>query len=649
MKKGLFVVVIMFFALIGLIMVNSTWVLAENQTISCEYGSPVLDGREDAFWKEIEFITGGTVVDGKSDTTIAFKTAWNEEMFYYYIEVYDTTPNTVGLNWMADSIDFQFDFVNDDKPGEADVSLDLPLRGYISLSRSGSIGGACGGLSSANIGMAAFVSELENDLGYAAEGAILWPADSEIYEGKVIGFDIQINDNISGTTRDAIITWSSPDFMGFARSNGYGDVTLVNSGIKGEEDMKAEDTIWTMEELLTPIWEGNTVYNESVMVLKNADGTVDPISLIYPIDSVVSVRSASLQTTYEENVDYKIEDGKLVIMPDGKIPMMEYSDYYPESKTNNCFEGTNGGYVYWSEGFIMHNMQIVVTYHHNSNWSGDVPEGQADALKNTIKKLENKEALNIVFYGDSITEGCNASGFVGAAPFVPKWSDLVTTALKDKYGYEDITCINTAVGGTGSGWALANVKDRVIEHNPDLVVLAFGGNDVVDRTGYITYVKKIVTKIRESNPDCEFVLIAPMIPNKEARGFMNYQPTYRISLNEYAKTETGIAVADVTAVHSQLLEVKSYRDMSGNNINHPNDFLVRIYAQVILETFDEESLVEDMVETEESDTNNTEAIDTQDEGSEKDNKIFIGVIIATIAILLVLSIVIGKYFRFFSK
>jgi uncharacterized protein (DUF1800 family) len=41
-------------------------------------------------------------------------------------------------------------------------------------------------------------------------------------------------------------------------------------------------------------------------------------------------------------------------------------------------------------------------------------------------------------------------------------------------------------------------------------------------------------------------------------------------------------VAPVTAIHSELLKKKKYWDMTGNNVNHPNDYLSSVYAQTIL-------------------------------------------------------------------
>jgi acyl-CoA thioesterase I len=43
-----------------------------------------------------------------------------------------------------------------------------------------------------------------------------------------------------------------------------------------------------------------------------------------------------------------------------------------------------------------------------------------------------------------------------------------------------------------------------------------------------------------------------------------------------------VVLADVTTLWTQLLARKSYYDVTGNGLNHPNDFGHRLYAQVIL-------------------------------------------------------------------
>ena len=44
----------------------------------------------------------------------------------------------------------------------------------------------------------------------------------------------------------------------------------------------------------------------------------------------------------------------------------------------------------------------------------------------------------------------------------------------------------------------------------------------------------------------------------------------------------GVALADATAVWERLLRHKHDFDLTGNGLNHPNDFGHRLYAQTVL-------------------------------------------------------------------
>ncbi len=56
-------------------------------------------------------------------------------------------------------------------------------------------------------------------------------------------------------------------------------------------------------------------------------------------------------------------------------------------------------------------------------------------------------------------------------------------------------------------------------------------------------------------------------------------PQYRDALAEL--TGPGVALADLTSVWTELLKFKQDWDLTGNGVNHPNDFGHRVYAQVI--------------------------------------------------------------------
>ena len=88
-------------------------------------------------------------------------------------------------------------------------------------------------------------------------------------------------------------------------------------------------TEFNLDQYLYPIWEGDISYAEAAFVREDEDGGIAPIKLLYPIDEIISVRSADLKTVYTPGDDYFIDDdGNLQIIPGGRIPVLAYDDYY---------------------------------------------------------------------------------------------------------------------------------------------------------------------------------------------------------------------------------------------------------------------------------------------------------------------------------
>ncbi len=336
-----------------------------------------------------------------------------------------------------------------------------------------------------------------------------------------------------------------------------------------------------MEECLAPIWEGDTVYNESFLPVRNEDNSLNPVQLLYDISEVISVKSYDLKTTYVENTDYKIENGKLIILEGSSIPVCSYSKFHP---TSGGIHRRGGGALAF-EDFDFNAYQTVVTYKHTDSYKGAVPLTQSEKFTNTLNKLKNKESLNVLFYGDSITVGANASGYNGVEPFMPMWPKLIVNQLKKAYNTTNINYINTAQGGRDSYWGKDNADSLAANKNPDLAFIGFGMNDTaITASVFCNNIKTIINKIRATNPNCEIVLIGTMLPNYLADEYYGQQYTFAESLKTLASSFENVAVANVTEVHKYMLERKNYEDTTGNNVNHPNDFLARVYAQVLLTT-----------------------------------------------------------------
>ena len=343
---------------------------------------------------------------------------------------------------------------------------------------------------------------------------------------------------------------------------------------------------YDLDAYMIPYWQGDTVYQESVMALENADGTISDIALMYKAKQIVCVRTSDLTTQFKEGKDYVLADGKLRILPDSAIPTVAYSDYYPAEDTGKTMvrnESYGGGYIFYAEGAAMHKLQIAVTYLHEDAFAGGIPTCKAEKLPGTKAKLENGEALKITVFGDSISTGLNSSSHVGAAPMADRWFDMFTKKLQQKYPAAQISLYNPSVSGKTSQWG-AQEATALLEET-DLCIIGFGANDGVGRNPPPIFkynIQAIMDAARAKNPDCEFVLISTMVPNKEAGNYYGIQKDY---LPELLSLETtGVAVADVTTFHENLLQVKRYCDISGNNVNHPNDFLARAYAQILWQT-----------------------------------------------------------------
>ena len=87
--------------------------------------------------------------------------------------------------------------------------------------------------------------------------------------------------------------------------------------------------------------------------------------------------------------------------------------------------------------------------------------------------------------------------------------------------------------------------------------------------------------VRDEVADVEFVVVSPMLPTPDctwvvASRFDEYRTALAKLIGE------GVVLADVTELWGKLVTLKDPHDLSGNGLNHPNDFGHRLYAQTIL-------------------------------------------------------------------
>ena len=173
----------------------------------------------------------------------------------------------------------------------------------------------------------------------------------------------------------------------------------------------------------------------------------------------------------------------------------------------------------------------------------------------------------------------------GQKPGQPTWAELLFHQMEEKW--QSPVCFhNTSVGGVDSEWAIENSSQRAANFHPDLVILGFGMNDRCGMEEYRNKTGRLIEAIRKVSPKTEFLLIASTLPNElaatEPYHFWAHQDEYSESLK--GLEGMGVAIADIQAVQKEIGKRKRYIDITGNWLNHPNDYLARILAQVVIKT-----------------------------------------------------------------
>lgn len=338
-------------------------------------------------------------------------------------------------------------------------------------------------------------------------------------------------------------------------------------------------------EQLRPFWLSGTMYGESVLFVKETPDAPPSASLLLVPTRILSVTSSSGDVTYAEGRDYVWKPGtRQITLPPGSCIVCKRPEDLrrePGSQRYRLTHRDGKGEILFGATHEYHDMQTEVTYQFNAaDWTGPRTAYAGDRLPNTVKKLQEKQPLTIALLGDSISTGCNASGWAKVAPFQPPYQDLLAQNLRETYGGE-VTLKNLAVGGTDTHWGLANI-DKVIATNPDLVILAFGMNDSAHRPAkdYQANMRAMIEAVRKACPNAEFILIATMLGNKDWTTLHHELfPQYRDALAELCGS--GVVLADMTSLWDAILQQKKYYDLTGNGVNHPNDFGHRLYGQVL--------------------------------------------------------------------
>jgi len=300
--------------------------------------------------------------------------------------------------------------------------------------------------------------------------------------------------------------------------------------------------------------------------------------LLFPAKTVRKVYNSVLGVEYCEGKDWICDrkSGTVELPPDSAIPHLTQAELhpanaklYPDPDANAVTGGPDAPDFLFSAKLFFAEHQIEVDYE---------PEYQ-DWQENSFERspfFRNTPIRRLVTLGDSITEGFNASGYIGRSPFRPPYPGLVAQALGAElfnYGCDGTSCCY-----------LPQVEEKAIAANPDLLTISYGMNDLRSLTPeqYIAQISKAADRFREALPQTQLMLISPMSGNPEwfATPVENTR-RFAAALKEYAAAEK-LIFADVFKVWTFAAERKGFMSLTGNGVNHPNDFGHALYARTIL-------------------------------------------------------------------
>ena len=210
------------------------------------------------------------------------------------------------------------------------------------------------------------------------------------------------------------------------------------------------------------------------------------------------------------------------------------------------------------------------------------------------KGLEEFGPINVVIFGDSVSHGAVRGYF--------DYENVYWNILKKKLNafrdYMPVNMINLSVGGTTAMHSLNRFDKQVFTHQPDLVILCFGLNDVNGAlSDYLDSLKYMFEKCK--NAGCDTIFLTPNMLNTYVAedtlehlkhyagvtaGFQNNgkMDEFIYSAIKLA-SEMGVSVCDCYSKWKKLSEETDITMLLANRINHPTSEMHNLFADALYE------------------------------------------------------------------
>ena len=210
------------------------------------------------------------------------------------------------------------------------------------------------------------------------------------------------------------------------------------------------------------------------------------------------------------------------------------------------------------------------------------------------KGLQEHGPINIVIFGDSVSHGA-VNGYID---YENVYWNLLKKKLNKFREYVPVNMINAAIGGTTARESVERLEKQVLKHEPDLIIVCFGLNDVNGPLeSYLTALKTIFERCKAA--DFDVIFMTPNMLNtrvaddapEQYRVYAAKTAEMQLSgrMDEYIYSavnlakELGITVCDCYSKWKKLAETEDVTLLLANRINHPVPQMHTLFADSLFE------------------------------------------------------------------
>ena len=213
----------------------------------------------------------------------------------------------------------------------------------------------------------------------------------------------------------------------------------------------------------------------------------------------------------------------------------------------------------------------------------------------TQEELAIHGPINIVIFGDSVSHGC----LVHHIDYENVYWNRLKKKLNAIRDFVPVNMICASISGTTANASVSRLEKQVLNHNPDMVIVCFGLNDVNGSLEtYLRSLHIIFERCMEAGAEVIFMTpnmmntyVADDTPAKHleyAYKTAEMQTSGRMDryISEAARlaTEMGVTVCDCYSKWKEISKTQDVTMLLANRINHPTEEMHRLFADSLYET-----------------------------------------------------------------